>query len=152
LKKQVKKFFKQDKLKVETSLEMKKYTYDLKISETYGFEYYEELDKSIKEFFDKIEDNKLATTFVIVGDFDLLKTASIEDCAAFLTATVNIFAGYLVIPKTSSGNGRLAVPKSMDEMHIGSMTLREMANRKMRFPEFRIEVLNLKGKSVFEVF
>ena len=152
MKKQVKKFFKQEKLKVETSLEMEKYTYKLKISETYGFQYYEELDNSIKEFFEGIKDSKLATTFVIVGDFDLLKTASIEDCAAFLAATVNIFAGYLVIPKTSNGNGRFAVPQSMDGMHIGSLTLRDMANRKMRFPEFRIEVLDLKGKSVYEVF
>jgi len=152
MKKQVKKFFKQEKLKVDSSLEMQFYTYNLKVSETYGFTYYEELDRSIKEFFDQIENSKLATTFKIVGDFDMLRGVGEDDWGAFLVAVINIFASYIVIPGTSSGNGRLGIPKSMDGIFIGSMTLRAMTNRLMRFPEFRIEVLNLKGESVYEVF
>jgi len=152
LKRQVKRFFKQDDLKVTKQLEIQDYTFKLEVSKTYGFEYYEELDKDAKEFFEGMENTKLPTTFKIVGDFDMLKSADEEDLSAFLVAAVNIFASYIVIPKTSNGNGRFAVPKSMDDMRLSSMILRDMANRLKKFPQSRIEVLNLKGKSVFEVF
>lgn len=153
MKKETKKYFRQTDLGLVYSKSSKKNThkYELKINKTYGFEFYEELDRSIKEFFDTLEDSGKPTLFKIVGDFELLKAAGEEDWAAFLVAVVNIFAGYIVIPKTSSGNGRLAVPKSMDGIRITSMTLRDMANRLMKFPEFRIEVLDLKGNSVYEV-
>lgn len=152
MKKQTKNFFNQDKLKVEKLLEMQIYTFNLEVNETYGFEYYEQLDKSIKEFFDELEDCKLTTTFKIVADFDILKSAGEDDLAAFLVAVVNIFSNYIVIPYTSNGNGRLGIPKTMDGIRIGSMTLIGMTNRLMRFPQFRIEVLDLKGESIYEVF
>ena len=152
MKRKVKRFFNQEELKVCELKEAKDYTFNLKISETYGFEYYEELDRSINEFFNGIENSELPTTLKIVGDFDVLKSIDKRDFEEFAVAIVNIFSGYIVIPKTSTGNGRLGVPKAMDEMRIGTMTLRAMANRKIRFPKFRIEVLNLKGEIVFEVF
>jgi hypothetical protein len=149
---QVKNYFNQEKLKLEKMLEIQDFTFNLEVCKTYGFEYYEELDKNAKEFFEEMEDTKLPTTFKIVGDFDILKSVDEEDLSAFLVAAVNIFASYLIIPKTSNGNGRFAVPKSMDGIRLSSMIMRDMANRLMKFPQFRIEVLNLKGESVFEVF
>ena len=147
----MKKFFVQETMKIVEMKPIKEVTFKIDVPSTYGFNYLTAVDKEINEFFDSIGDYKKPILFKVVGEFDLLEEADVDDKVSFILGIVSIFTGNMIKKGTSTGKGRFAAPSSLDELNITTMVKRDLVNREVRFPIFSMEVLDEKGNLVYEV-
>lgn len=147
----MKNFYHQEKIKIIKTEDYHTHTFELDIPATYGFKYYQRLDKLIDEFFNSIEPTKFPTLFKIVGDFNALELADTEEKMYFTQAVINIFVSHMITEEKLEREQRLAPPKSLDELDLSVMNKKGIINKKILFPDFSIEVLDKEGNSVYEV-
>ena len=148
----MRKFYHQKKIEIENRDEFQTQEFSLNIPNTYGFNYYEALDVEIQEFFNGIEDSEDPTLFRITGDFSLLQDADQEEKLYFIVAVVNIFVSHMIYSEDLEREKRLAAPKSIDSLNLNMMTKKSIVNKKIKFPIFSIEVLDINGEVIYEVF
>jgi hypothetical protein len=146
----MKKFYNQEKIQLEDFSEFQEFEFFLDIPSLYGLNYYKTLDVEMKKFFDAIPSNEKPTIFKIIGDFSLLAHKD-KQAAEFIVAVVNIFASHLITKDYLGREFRLAAPKSLDNLYLNGMVKKDIINKKIRFPNFRIEVLDNSGQSYYEV-
>ena len=147
----MKNFYHQEKMKLIKTRDYQTHIFELDIPATYGFKYYQELDKLIAEFFSRIEPTKFPTLFQIVGDFNALELADPEEKMYFTQAVINIFVSHIITDEKLEREQRLAPPKSLDELDLSVMNKKGIINKKILFPDFSVEVLNKDGDKVYEV-
>ncbi len=148
----MRKFYHQDKIEIIENEVEQEYIFDLDIPNTYGFNYYQALDVTIKEFFSRLEDSNEATLFKIRGNFNLLEDADEEEKIYFIVAVVSIFVGHMIKEERLDREARLAPPKSIDALKLSLMTKKGIVNNLIKFPIFSIEVIDTDNNTVYEVF
>lgn len=148
----MKRFYHQEKTQITKEKEWQEYTFLLDIPNTYGFNYYRTLDLEIEKFFNNIKNSEKPTLFKIKGNFNLLEDAEEEEKIYFIIAVVNIFVSHMILKENLDRELRLAPPKSIDKINLGLMTKKGIVNNVIKFPIFSIDVLDLNGDIVYEVF
>lgn len=147
----MKKFYHQEKMKLVDNHDYHIYVFELDIPSSYGFNYYVELDETIKQFLEDIPKSKYPTLFQIKGDFDVLEKADPEEKDYFIQAVINIFVSHMILDEQLEREQRLAAPKSLDEFDLSALNKKGIINKKIMFPEFSIEIVDLNEQRVYEV-
>lgn len=148
-----KKFFNQEEIKIKEYENYNTIQFDLDIPLFFGFKSYKDLDNEILDFYSELDPSDEPTLFKIKGDFDVLEQNDAEENIYFLVAVVNIFVGHMIYhDEEMEREQRLGVPKSLNGLNLTTMTLKEVINKKIKFPIFSIEVLDKNNNSVYEVF
>jgi hypothetical protein len=146
----MKKFYNQDKIILEDFSDYQEFEFFIDIPSLYGLNYYQALDTEMKKFFETVPSNTKPTVFKIIGDFNIL-TNKDKQAAEFIVAVVNIFASHIITKESMGREYRLAAPKSLENLYLNSLVKKDIINKKIRFPNFRIEVIDKSGKSYYEV-
>jgi hypothetical protein len=146
----MKKFYNQDKIILEDLSDYQEFEFYIDIPSFYGLNYYQKLDIEMKKFFEDIPSNTKPTIFKMIGDFDIL-TNKDKQAAEFIVAIVNIFASHIITKEPMGREYRLAAPKSLENLYLNNLVKKDIINKKIRFPNFRIEVIDKNGKSYYEV-
>ena len=150
----MKKFYNQSSIKIEEFEKYQRKEFNIDISDYYGFNYYEDFDKKVKEFMDNLKvDASKPILFTIKGDFDLIKEDAEEDIVFFEITLVNLFITHMINKEVQLDREyRLGIPKSISGASLGVLVLKDLINKKIRFPIFNVEIVNLNGDILYEVF
>lgn len=147
----MKNFYNQKTKELEKHLDYQTYTYQLNVQETYGLNYYREVDASMADFFAALEVTDEPVLLQIVGNFELLKNTAEKDKGYYLASIINIFASHLFTGDVLSGERRLSVPENLKDLRFNEMVKRDLVNKKIIFPIFSLEVVSKDSEFTFEV-
>lgn len=147
----MKNFYLQDKMKIKKLKDYKSHIFHVDVPEKYSIEFFKEVDKKIENFFSKIEATKYPTLFRIQGDFDKFLAEDELEKINFISAILNLFVSRITTNNQIVKEKRLGVPNKLKNFHLGSMNLMKIVNNEILFPNFSVEIFNLKGEEVYKV-
>lgn len=141
-----KKFFNQRDNKLATVASYVILEFLVDVPSIYGFGLYKSLDLEIGEKikrYDMVDENQ-PTILRLKGDFKFLKeNLDKEELNSFFVSLVNIVASHNITKEKVDREQRLTSPKSLDNSKLSLMVRVDLANKKLIYPFFNIEIVDL---------
>lgn len=148
----MKSFYNQKSKSIEVFEKHNEYIFSLDVPATYGLNFYKSLDFEMGEFVKSITKTDNPTVFKIKGDFNIIREHGDEvDLLYFLMSIANIFASHLITKERTDGEFRLSAPKNIASIKLNSLVKQDLANKKLLFPIFAIDIEDKDGKVFYEV-
>lgn len=147
----MKDFYLQEKMKIKKLNDYKSHVFHVEVPEKYSIEFFKKIDDKMENFFSKIEATKYPTLFRIQGDFDKFSEEDELEKVNFISAILNLFISRIATNKQIVKEKRLGIPDKLKNFHLGSMNLMRIVNNEILFPNFSVEIFNLKGEEVYKV-
>ena len=150
--KEIKLFFSQEKVELREFKSYQVFDFDLDIPRIYGFHLFKELDNQIKKQMIGLKVGKIPTIFRLRGDFGfLIRNLDREDLDDFFISIANIFISYNITKENRDREPRLTAPKILQNTKFSDLVKRDFVNKKLLFPNFRVEIVDLGNNEIFEV-
>lgn len=150
--KEIKLFFSQEKVELKEFENYQTFDFNLDIPRIYGFNLFKELDKQIKEQMIGLKVGKTPTIFRLRGDFEFLRrNLEKRDLDDFFISIANIFISYNITKENRDREPRLTAPKILQNTKFSDLAKRDFVNKKLLFPNFRVEIVDLGNNEIFGV-
>jgi hypothetical protein len=147
-------FFNQEKLGIEEHKNYNKIIIGIETpSDSYGLNYFQQVDETIEKALSKYEKNSEPVMICLVGDFKKLKKDKFEDYKEYIFIIKNLLASHLADKDVPlEREQRLGIPKHLRGIELSDLALMSFINKEMKFSLLGIEIHDTNGKIIERVF